>query len=379
MNVRYVVRLSAEERSELTALMCGGKCPVRRLRRAQILLAADSGARDEAIAKNLHVGTSTIFRVKRRFVEQGLAFALEEQRRLGAERKLTGKEEALLIATACTSPPDGAARWTLKLLAGAMVRLTSHESLSRETIRRRLVENDLKPWRRKMWCVAKIDAEYVARMEDILDLYAEEPDPRRPVVCFDETPRQLIGETRVPRPPKVGRPARFDYQYCRNGNANISVFLDVNRGWRNTYVNERRTGKEFADCMRDLVDVHYPEVDRIRVVLDNLSTHKPSALYEWYPPAEARRILRKLEFHYTPVHASWLNMVEIEIGVLSQQCLNRRIGDMPTLLHQISMWQSRRNSEKARISWLFTVDKARTKLGAAYPRRGLDESHACAA
>jgi len=379
MNVRYVVTLSVQERTELISLMCGGKCPVRRLRRAQILLAADSGARDEAIAKNLRVGTSTVYRIKRRFVEQGLAFALEEQRRLGGERKLTGKEEALLIATACSAPPKGTSRWTLTLLAGEMVRLTSHASVSRETIRRRLVENDLKPWRRKMWCVPKIDAEYVARMEDILDLYAEKPDPRRPVVCFDETPRQLIGELRVPRPPKPGRPARYDYQYCRNGNANVSLFFDVNRGWRNAYVNERRTGKEFADCMRELVDVHYPEADRIRLVLDNLSTHKPSALYEVYPPDEARRILRKIEFHYTPVHASWLNMVEIEIGVLSQQCLNRRIGDMPTLKQEISTWQQRRNAENARIKWLFTVDKARTKLGDAYPRSGLDDSLACAA
>src|SRR5215468_8446499 len=205
MNVRYHVKLSRSERAELGLLLQGGAQAVRKLKRAQILLAADAGMSDDDIATSVGVGGSTVYRTRRRFVEGNLAAALSEEPRPGAERKLTDKEEALLVATACSSPPAGRARWTLELLAGEIVKLTTHESLSRETVRRRLAENDLKPWRRSMWCIPKIDAEYVARVEDVLDLYAEAPDPRQPVVCFDESPIQLIGEVRQPIPIKPGR------------------------------------------------------------------------------------------------------------------------------------------------------------------------------
>src|SRR5712672_2557153 len=200
MNVRYRVELSQAERCELTAMLSKGKRAARKLKRAQILLAADAGCSDEEIARTVAVGGSTVYRTKRRFVEGNLERALSEDPRPGAERKLTGKEEALLVATACASPPEGRARWTLELLADAMVKLTDHESLSGETVRRRLAENGLKPWRKDMWCIPKVDGEYVARMEDVLDLYAEAPDPDRPVVCFDESPVQLIGEVRQPIP-----------------------------------------------------------------------------------------------------------------------------------------------------------------------------------
>ena len=180
MNVRYRVELSQSERAELRQLLSGGKQPVRKLKRAQILLAADEGVSDEDIAVSVGVGGSTVYRTKRRFVEGNLERALSEEPRPGAERKLTGKEEALLVATACSSPPAGRARWTLELLAGEMVKLTAHESMSRETVRRRLAENDLKPWRKDMWCIPEVNADYVARMEDVLDLYAEAPEPKRP-------------------------------------------------------------------------------------------------------------------------------------------------------------------------------------------------------
>jgi hypothetical protein len=249
-----------------------------------------------------------------------------------------------------------------------MVRLTSHENLSRETVRRRLAENHIKPWRKSMWCIPKVDADYVAHMEDVLDLYAEAADPRRPVVCFDESPVQLIGEARQPIPAKPGRIERYDYEYRRNGTANLFVFIDVNRAWRKVKVTEQRTAKDFAECMRELVDVHYPKADRIRVVLDNLSTHKAGALYQAFPPDEARRVLRRLEFHHTPKHASWLNMVEIEIGVLSQQCLDRRIDSFARLVNETAAWEKRRNAERARINWMFTTENAREKLGRAYPK-----------
>ena len=367
MNIRYRITLTSEEREQLRGLVQVGKGPVRRLKRAQILLAAASGSGDAAIAANVNVGTSTVYRTKRRFVDEGLEAALSEDPRPGAERKLAAKEEALLIATACSTPPAGRARWTLSLLADAMVRLTKHSSLSSETIRRRLAENELKPWQKKMWCIPKVDAEFVARMEDVLELYAEAAKESRPVICFDETPRQLIGESRVPVAPKPGRRARFDYEYVRNGTANVFMFVDAHRPWRHAKVTDRRASSDFAECVRDLVDQHYPKSELIRVVMDNLSTHTPAALYETFEPAEARRILRRLEFHYTPKHASWLNMVEIEIGVMVSQCLDRRIPTKAMLVSEVKAWNCRRNREKARIKWLFTLERAREKLGRTYP------------
>jgi transposase len=367
MNIRYRVELMADERDELIKMLSAGKHAARKLKRAQSLLAADTGASDEEIARTIGAGGSTIYRTKRRFVEVSLQAALSEEPRPGAQRKLTGKEEALLVATACSKPPAGRARWTLELLADEVVKLTEHESLSRETVRRRLTENDLKPWRKDMWCIPKVDAEYVARMEDVLDLYNEEPDPKRPVICFDESPTQLIGEVREPIAAKPGQLERFDCEYRRNGTANLFVFLDVHRSWRKVKITDRRAAEDFAGCMRELSDVHFPDAEKIRVVLDNLSTHSPSALYQTFPAPEARRILRRLEFHYTPRHASWLNMVEIEIGVLRSQCLDRRIENRELMVSEIAIWERQRNQTGARIKWMFTAEKARAKMARAYP------------
>ncbi|MBA3686643.1 MAG: IS630 family transposase [Planctomycetes bacterium] len=367
MNIRYRVDLSEAERSELQAMLSGGKHAARKLKRAQILLAAHAGVPDEAIAASVAVGGSTVYRTKRRFVEGNLERALTEEPRPGAERKLSGKEEALLVATACSRPPEGRARWTVELLAGEMVRLTEHERLSRETVRRRLAENEIKPWRQKMWCVPRVNGEFVARMEDVLDLYAEAPDPQRPVVCFDESPVQLIGEVRQPIPPKPGQVERYDYEYRREGTANLFVFLNAHRPWRKVKVTKQRTAVEFAQCMRELVDVDYSQAERIRVVMDNLSTHTPGSLYEAFPAPEAHRILRRLEFHFTPKHASWLNMAEIEIGVLKGQCLDRRIDDRERLAREIAAWERQRNAAGAQVKWIFTTQKARAKMSRAYP------------
>jgi transposase len=367
MNVGYRVELSQSERDELTALLSGGRHAARKLKRAQILLAAAAGASDEQIAATVRVSGSTIYRTKRRFVEANLEGALSEEPRPGALRKLSGKEEALLVATACSKPPPGRARWTLELLADALITLTEHDGLSRETVRRRLAENDLKPWRRDMWCIPKVDGEYVARMEDVLDLYAEAPDPNRPVVCFDESPTQLIGEVREPIPAKPGQLERYDCEYRRHGTVNLFVFLDAHRPWRRVKVTDQRTNRDFANCMRDLVDIHYPDAPVVRVVLDNLSTHSAGALYDAFPAPEARRVLKRLEFHHTPKHASWLNMVEIEIGVLRGQCLGRRIDDKERLISEIDAWERQRNADHAQINWMFTTEKAREKLRKAYP------------
>jgi transposase len=374
MNIRYRIDLSQSERDELGAFVSGGKLPVRRLKRMQILLAADAGVPDEAIAASVQTSGSTIYRTKKRFVEIGLEAALSEEPRPGAARKLSGKEEAQLVALACSDPPEGCARWTLKLLANSLVELIEPPSISRETVRRRLDDNDLKPWQKKMWCIANVDGEYIARMEDVLDLYAEPHDPKRPVVCFDESPIQLIGEVRVPITPKPGKRYRYDSEYKRNGTANLFVIVDANRSWRKVVVTDRRANQDFALCMRDLADIDYPDADKVRVVMDNLSTHTAAALYQTFPAAEARRVLRRLEFHYTPKHASWLNMVEIEIGVMRRQCLDCRIDSHARLETKVRAWERRRTASGARIRWMFSTDQARLKMAKSYPTPSIKES-----
>jgi DDE superfamily endonuclease len=204
-------------------------------------------------------------------------------------------------------------------------------------------------------------------MEDVLELYAEPYDPRRPVVCFDEQPVQLIAETRLPAPVRPGQAAHHDYEYERKGTANIFMRVEPLAGRRHVAVTAQRTKRDFAVQMQQVVDVAYPDTDRIRVVLDNLNTHGPASLYEAFAPAEARRLLRRLEFHYTPKHASWLNMAEIELSVLTGQCLDRRIPDQQTLEQETDAWEARRNRERARIHRRFTVQDARAKLARLYP------------
>jgi transposase len=367
MNIRYIVALTDDERATLETLVSGGSKRVRDVKRAQILLASDAGASDEAIARSVRVGTSTVYRTKRRFVEHGPEEAIRDLPRPGSGRKLTGKEEALLIATACTTPPEGRARWTIELLAGAIVRLTEHDSVSRETVRRRLSENELKPWQKKMWCVPAVDAEYVARMENVIELYTEPPGSDEPVVCIDESPVQLIGETRASSPAKPGKPARIDYEYRRNGTVNLFVAMDAHQPWRHVEVTDHHTAVDFAHFLRDLVDIHYPKARLIHVVLDNYGIHTLSALYKAFSADEARRIARRLRLHFVPKHASWLNMAEIEIGVLKKQCLDRRIEDKATMSSEIAAWEKARNLAGARVRWMFSVEKARAKMGRSYP------------
>jgi hypothetical protein len=206
-------------------------------------------------------------------------------------------------------------------------------------------------------------------MEDVLELYAEPFDPKRPKVNFDETSKQLIKETRRPLEARPGQPERFDYEYERAGTRNLFLFTEPQAGWRHINVTERRTKPDFAHQMKWLVEERYPEAEDIRVVLDNLNTHKAASLYEAFAPEEARRIIKKLEFHYTPRHGSWLNMAEIELSVLQRQCLERRIADEATLIHQVAAWEETRNETQATIDWRFSITEAREKLKRLYPSR----------
>jgi hypothetical protein len=204
-------------------------------------------------------------------------------------------------------------------------------------------------------------------MEDILDLYAEPYQVDFPVVCFDEIPYQLVSETQTPLPLQPGKPMRYDYEYRREGTSNLFIFLEPLAGWRHVKVTARRTKQDFAVCMNEMIEVHWPTAKKVRVVLDNLNTHTPAALYERYPPEKARQLVKKLEFHYTPKHSSWLNMAEVEISVLTSQCLDRRIGHPELLENEVGAWETARNDRRATIDWRFTIPKARDKLKRLYP------------
>jgi hypothetical protein len=212
-----------------------------------------------------------------------------------------------------------------------------------------------------------VSPEYVYHMEDVLDVYALPYDPRRPVVCFDESPYQLIGEKRLPIPAEPGHPARYDYEYQRNGVCNLFMAIQPLRHWRHVDVTERRTKLDMANQLRELVDVHFPDAEVIVLVNDQLNTHTLAVVYEAFPAEEARRIARKFETHHTPKHGSWLNMAEIEIGVVTGQCLNRRLPDIATVRREVEAWEERRNAERATITWRFTTDQAREKLKRVYP------------
>ena len=204
-------------------------------------------------------------------------------------------------------------------------------------------------------------------MEDVLDLYCRPHDPKHPQVCFDESSKQQVKEVRMPLLVAPGEPARYDTEYERNGVSNLFMFFAPLENWRHVKVTDRRTALDWAHCMREVVDVHFPEAERITVVMDNLNTHTPASLYAAFEPEEAKRIWDKLEFHHTPKHGSWLNMAEIELSILSRQCLDRRIADQETLRVEVAAWEAERNGSGATVNWRFTTADARIKLKHLYP------------
>jgi len=226
----------------------------------------------------------------------------------------------------------------------------------------------VKPWLVEQWCLAPTaDPAFAWHMEDVVAVYERPFDPQRPVVCLDETSQQLLGEVRPPLPPAPAKPARHDPEYVRGGVANLFLVTEPLRGWRHVSVSDQRTRLDFAGCIKDLVDVHYPDADRIVLVLDQLNTHSPASLYAAFPPAEAKRLADKLEIHHTPKHGSWLNMAELELSALQRQCLRQRLPDREAMEREVTAWADRRNDQTRRIDWQFTTADARTKLRRLYP------------
>lgn len=222
---------------------------------------------------------------------------------------------------------------------------------------------------KEQWCIPeKESAEFVCAMEDVLEVYHLPYNPKRPLVCFDEGSKQQTKETRLPLPAKPGSVAKYDFEYERNGTSNLFVFFAPLEAWRQIKVTDRRTMIDFAHCMKDLVDIHFPDAEKIVLVMDNLNTHKFASLYHAFAPNEARRIIDKLEIHYTPKHGSWLNMAEIELNVLMGQCLNRRLDSIEKVERQTKAWEAARNNKESQINWQFTTSDARIKLKRLYPK-----------
>ncbi|HVI68315.1 MAG TPA: IS630 family transposase [Bradyrhizobium sp.] len=373
---KYVVRLSAEERAQLDELIRKGKRSAQLLTKARILLKADVSERgegwsDSRIAAALDTSIATIERTRRQLVEEGFEAVLRRKYNPNSARPriFDGAAEAKLIALTLSPAPEGFARWSLRLLEEKVVELHIVERASDNTIGRTLKKTFLKPHRKQQWVIPPdANAAFVATMEDVLEVYQRPHDPQRPLVCLDETSKQLIIDTRAPIPAKPGQPARHDYEYERNGVANLFMVFAPLEGWRHVKVTDRHTAIDYAHVLRDLSDTHFPDAAKIVLVQDNLNIHKPASLYEAFPAPEARRLVERFEWHYTPKHGSWLDMAESELGVLASQCLDRRIADKQILAHEVTAWQDHRNKHHAKADWQFTTANARVKLKRLYPQ-----------
>jgi hypothetical protein len=231
-----------------------------------------------------------------------------------------------------------------------------------------LKKNELKPWQKKHWCIPpEANAEFVCAMEEVLDVYKRSYDATHPLICMDEVNTQLLKEVRTPLPVEPRQPARQDYEYEREGVCNVFVAYEPLCGTRVAQVRMQRTRRDWAEFMREVLDQHYPTAEKVVLVMDNLKTHSCASFYEVFPPAEARRLGRKLEIHSTPKHGSWLNMAEIELSVLSRQCLSRRLSSLEEATRQVEAWQNHRNQDQAKVNWRFTTEDARIKLKRLYP------------
>ncbi len=364
---KYTVGLTNDEEKALIELVTRGTAKARAIQRAHILLLAGEGKIDTEIAEMVRCHQESVTKVRRRFKERGgggepeRPAASRREAQAGWRGRGAAGRRRLQRRPRRSEPLDDAA-------AG---RPTGHDR-RREHDQRRdrpsgFNKQKIKLWQTRQWCIGEVNAEFLARMEALLEHYARPYDPAEPVVCFDECPVQLLGEAYAALPAEPAKPRRQDYEYVRGGTACLLACVEPLAAWRHVEVSEQRTKRDFARCMNRLVNERYPDAREIHVVLDNLNTHTLGTLYEAFPAAGARAIVRKLRFHYTPVHGSWLNMTEIEFSVLSRDCLTKRIATIDALSAVVDAWQDRRNGEHASITWRFTTDDARDKFHRFYP------------
>ncbi|MDO8997319.1 MAG: IS630 family transposase [Sediminibacterium sp.] len=372
--IRYTIKLSKGEVEELMEIVNKGSHTSQTFRTAYILLNCDEGkysekVTNEQISKILKVGMRTIDRVKKKFIDEGFEPCLERRPTTREyEKKTDGDVEAKLVTLCCSDPPKGFAKWSLRLLADKMVELKYVESISHVTVRSNTKKNELKPWKVKGWVIPpEKSSEFVANMEHVLDVYKRPYDKNYPVICMDESPKQLIDETRASIPMRRGQDARVDYEYIRHGVVNIFMANEPLKGKRVVRITEFKTKKDWAIFMKEIADKHYPKAKRITLIMDNFKTHAASSFYETFEPKEAKRLWDRFDFVFTPKHGSWLNMAEIELHVLNGQCLNRHISSIEEIAAQVSAWQNQRNNKICKINWQFTNKEARVKLKRLYP------------
>lgn len=370
---KYTINLSISEAKRLKSIISKGVCSARTIKRAQILLSANdstpcncSGAE---LAKLYGVSPNTINNVKKAYLKNGIDCIYRKKRTAPpVERKITGEVEAHLIALACHTPPEGYCKWTLRLLSERMVQMNYIDEISHTTVGTVLKKNSLKPHLVEEWCIPKEQsADFVACMEDVLEVYSRPYDKRFPVVCMDEKPLQLLGEARKGWRKSNGTLIQ-DTEYVRNGTCSIFLFTEPLAGYRHATALEHRTKVDWAKQMKWLADTVYPNAEKIIMVCDNLNTHNKSSFYEAFQPAEALRLAKRFEFHYTPKHGSWLDIAEIELSSLSKQCLGkRRIDNLQNLNSELEKWHTDRNQKQKGVDWQFTSEDARVKLKHLYP------------
>lgn len=356
------VTLSSKERERIRNILKYEEARV--VRRANILHCLHLNYSSADISIILNVDAKTVTNIANTYLEFGFEAALFDDERAGRPIDFDDRQRSRIVAMVCSEPPEGCYRWTLDLIADeAEKRDLIDRSISREQIRIILQEHELKPWQEKMWCIGKMDAEYVERMEDILDVYQRPYDDKYPVVCVDEKPVALISDGRERTlPGGPGEILKKDYEYVRGGSANVFCAVEPKVGRYFNTVTERRAGCDFAEFLKS-IEIKYSTAKKITLVMDNLSTHKEKHLIECFGEKEGQRLWAKFEIHYTPKHASWLNQAEIAIGMYSRQCLgDGRIGDIANLKVQTRAWNKRTNRKATTINWRFTKSKARKSL-----------------
>jgi len=368
-----MVRLTAEERTELEAMVKKGKAAAYKIKHANILLAADVNGPawpDRQIAEAFSCHLDTVADVRQRLLLGDLPAAVERKKQDQPSRlpKLDGRAEARLIALARSTPPEGQDRWTLQLLADRLVELKVVDSISDQTVRRALKKNDIRPHLQERWVIPpEADAEFVACMEDVLDVHELPYDPKRPILNMDEQPVQLVKEIRQPLETEPGQPRRYDHEYERAGTANLFLFTEALGGWRQVRVRPQRTAVDWAQEVAALLEGRYAQVQKVILICDNLNTHTIASLYKAFPPEKARRLAQRLEIHYTPKHGSWLNIAEGELSVLTRQGLRTRTASREALLRKVTPWARDRNARQRGVNWQFRTKDARIKLKRLYP------------
>lgn len=361
---RLAVELSKKDRRIIGGLLAKGKSSVGVIKRALVLRLLSKGYSPPEAAEAIGVSPKTARKIGRNYIEGGLARALYDAPRKGKKRILNEKQSNKIIAFLCSDPPEGFSRWTMALVAEETIKRRIVPAIGRETIRLLMKNHNLKPWRLKMWCIPKLDKEYIDRMEEVLDLYEKPYDPKAPVVCLDEKSTQLLKSAREDiAATKEGQITKRDSEYVRCGTANVFCGIEPKAGKHFTIITRRRKRPDFAKVLNKILK-RYPKSKTIHLVMDNLNIHTEKSLIEFYGEKAGHKIWRKFTIHYTPKHGSWLNQAEIEIGMYSKQCLGkRRVASLDQLKNISKAWNRKINRKETKIKWGFTSKCARKKFG----------------